>query len=83
MTNSNWKRFAKISLGLILIVIILAAGCSDLEKLNYNTNSNQQKILELKGKTLVILSFEYKDKVFLYAEHVEPSVAQIVRLPER
>lgn len=77
MSKSKWKQLAKISGGAILILTLFTAGCVDTGKLQYNTNCDQQKLIELEDKTLVILSYEY-DELILGADHLEPSVAQIV-----
>lgn len=66
-----------LSVGFVLIAI-LTAGCSNVEELQYNTNCDEQKLLELEGRTLAILSYEYDDALLVSGEPLEPSIAQIV-----
>ena len=79
MIVSRWKQFQKVTvLGIVFIFTISVGGCTDVEELQYDTNCNQQKLVELKGKTLVIISNEYNDKLIQYGDTLEPSIAQII-----
>lgn len=78
MTNSRWKQSAKIVLSVVFISVMFAGGCVNVGELQYNTNCDQQELIELKGKTLVVLSNEYSDELIEYGDTLEHSVAQII-----
>lgn len=78
MTNSRWNQSAKTLLSVIFILLTIStAGCANVKELQYNTNCNREKLLELKGNALAILSYEYDDELLVSGEPVELSGAQI------
>jgi len=68
----------KILIGIILLVTIFIAGCVNVGDIQYNTNCDHQKLLELKGEKVVLLSFKYNKKILLDVDALNPSTAQIV-----
>lgn len=74
MEKCKWRQLANTWVIVVLIVVMLS-GCS-VKKIQYDTICNQQKLLDLKGKKLVILSFEYRDSPLADYETLEPAVAQ-------
>lgn len=81
LPRPKWVSYAVLSTCIVLQASI--PGCSNVEDLNYETNSNRQELLTLKGKKLLVLAFEHSDDVFIDADTLEPKTAKTALVEQK